>query len=161
MSALIDGGDRGRVAALVFDLIGGYIDSDQDRVLQVAEQIRAGGDLDEALNEAIRFTSHLTRLARRHGMRVSADEVRRAVLARLGGILPAHEELAVSTALDTFIAGNEPGGVAAVGPGVDGDLLTLHTITAYTAWLGTELIAPGQFTAENLAAISAIISHRG
>lgn len=153
-------GRRGQCAALVFDLIGGYLDDAPDRVAQIAGQVRATGLVGEVLQEALRFTAFLTMQGEAAGTRLPADAVRTAVLAKLGTTLPPHHELAVSTALDLFLSDRPADAVTAFGDGPDGDLLALHAVTAYTAVLGTHLAPPGEFTSTALAAMGALMHHR-
>ncbi|HEY3692844.1 MAG TPA: hypothetical protein VGL46_21590 [Pseudonocardiaceae bacterium] len=148
------------LSALVFDLIGGYLDEDADRVAQIAGQVRATGRVGEALSEALRFVGFLTQQGRAVGARLRVEEIRSAVLSRLSVTLPPHYELAVSAALDLFLAGRADEAVAAFGEGPDGDMIALHALTAYGAMLGEHLYAPGAFTSDNLAIMGALMSQR-
>jgi hypothetical protein len=113
------------------------------------------------VTEALRFTAFLTQQGQAVGAHLPVDEVRTVVLARLSTTLPPHQELAVSTGLDHFLAGRSTDAVTAFGDGPDGDLIALHTLTAYTAVLGTHLCAPGEFTSANLAAMGSLMHQRG
>jgi hypothetical protein len=152
-------GRRGQLAALVFDLIGAYLDENADRVAQIAGQVAATDMVGEVLAEAARFTRFLTMQGQALGARLRVDEIRTAVLSRLSATLPPHHELAVATALDHFLDGRADDAVAAFGDGPAGDLIVLHTLTAYTAVLGTHLYAPGEFTSANLAVMGALMYH--
>jgi hypothetical protein len=149
------------LSALVFDLIGGYLDEDADRVAQIAGQISATGQVGEALSEALRFVAFLSLQGRTVGARLRVEEIRAAVLARVSVTLAPHHELAVSAALDHLLAGRTDEAVDAFGEGAAGDLIALHTLTAYGAMLGEHLCGPGEFTSANLAVMAALMSQRG
>ncbi|QRP42691.1 hypothetical protein [Amycolatopsis sp. FDAARGOS 1241] len=168
---LTDGDDEGGVklgeqahrrqcAALLFELIGGYVEGDADRVAQVAGQVDASGRVGEVLAEATRFTSYLTAEARAAGARLRAERIRAGVLSRLAPTVPPHHELAVSAALDALFEGRFRAAAAAFGDGSAGDLIALHALAAFTAMLGAHAFAPGEFTSANLVALASVMRPR-
>ncbi|WP_326836912.1 hypothetical protein VSH64_18765 [Amycolatopsis rhabdoformis] len=151
---------RRECAALVFELIGGYVEDDADRVAQIARRVDRSGRVGEVLAEATRFAAYLTAEARAAGVRLRAGQIRRGVLSRLAATVPPHHELAVSTALDALFAGRFPAAAAAFGDGPAGDLIALHALTAFTAMLGVRVSEPGEFTSANLAALASVLHPR-
>ncbi|MET7992756.1 hypothetical protein ABZU76_17855 [Amycolatopsis sp. NPDC005232] len=152
--------DRRECAALVFELIGGYVEGDADRVAQVTRQVGASARVGEVLAEATRFAAYLTAEARAAGARLKARQIRTGVLSRLAATVPPHHELAVSAALDALFEGRFHAAAAAFGDGPAGDLIALHALTAFTAMLGIRVAAPGEFTSANLAALASILHRR-
>ncbi|WP_434533312.1 hypothetical protein [Amycolatopsis carbonis] len=151
---------RRQCAALVFELIGGYLEDDVDRVAQVIRQVGASGRVGEVLAEATRFTAYLTAEARAAGVRLRAEQIRKGVLSRLGATVPPHHEFAVSTALDALFEGRIYAAATAFGHGSAGDLIALHALTAFTAMLGLHVSAAGEFTSANLAAFASVMRPR-
>ncbi|MEV8612958.1 hypothetical protein AB0383_34420 [Amycolatopsis sp. NPDC051373] len=151
---------RSRCAALVFDLIGGYVEDDVGRIARVIRQVGASGRVGEVLAEATRFAAYLTAEARAAGVRLRAAQIRTGVLSRLAATVPPHHELAVSTALDALFEGRFPAAAASFGDGPAGDLIALHALTAFTAMLGIRVSAPGEFTSANLALLASVLHPR-
>lgn len=151
---------RRQSAALVFELIGGYVEDDVDRVTQVIRQVGTSGRVGEVLAEATRFTAYLAAEARAAGVRLRAEQIRKGVLSRLGATVPPHHELAVSTALDALFEGRFYAATTAFGDGSAGDLIALHALTAFTAVLGLHVSAAGEFTSANLVAFASVMRPR-
>lgn len=145
----------------MFDLIGGYLDADTDRVAQIAGQARPTGTVGDVLTEALRFNAFLTLHARATGYPPVRRRGPHHGPDRLGATPPPHHELAVATALDHFLAGRAADAVAAFGDGPEGDLIALHTLAAYTAVPGTHLFEPGEFTSTNLAVLGSLMYQHG
>lgn len=152
---------RRQCAALVFELIGGYIAEDAHWVARVIRQVGLSGRVSEVLAEATRFTAYLTAEARAAGARLKGEQIRTGVLSRLAATVPPHHELAVSNALDALFEGRFRTAAAEFGEGSDGDLIALHALAAFAAMLGTHVSAPGEFTSAILTAFASVMHSRG
>jgi hypothetical protein len=152
---------RRQCAALVFELISGYVEDDAHRVARVTRQVGVSGRVGEVLAEATRFTAYLTAEARAAGARLRVEQIRTGVLSRLAATVPPHHEMAVSNALDALFEGRFHAAATAFGEGSAGHLIALHALAAFTAVLGTHVSAPGEFTSVIFTAFASVMHLHG
>jgi hypothetical protein len=140
---------RRAAAASMSSMIAGYLARDPQRITRAVDHVIAEHLIGRALSQATDFVAHLLRQADDRDLTLAPEQVLDALRPLLPLVLPASDQQVVIASIEHVLAGNAIAASDVLGEGEAGDLLGIHTATAYAAVLGT-LAGDPDFTPDKL-----------